>query len=137
MRLSAPTIIGSGAVAIVSLLPLTSCSTRQDFASLRGDGEYNVLLITVDTIRADRLGAYGFEGIDTPIIDSLAARGVTFTRAYSPTPLTLPSHTSIFSGTFPPYHGVRDNGGFTVPDELTMLAEIFAAHGYDLSLIHI
>ena len=131
MRLSAPTIIGSGAVAIVSLLPLTSCSSQQDFASLRGDGEYNVLLITIDTIRADRLGAYGFEGIDTPIIDSLAARGVTFTRAYSPTPLTLPSHTSIFSGTFPPYHGVRDNGGFIVPDELTMLAEILAAHGYD------
>ena len=131
LRLSAPTIIGSGAVAIASLLTLTSCSTQQDFASLRGDGEYNVLLITVDTIRADRLGAYGFEGIDTPSIDSLAARGVTFTRAYSPTPLTLPSHTSLFSGTFPPYHGVRDNGGFTVPDELTLLAESFAAQGYD------
>ena len=131
LRLSAPTIIGSGAVAIASLLTLTSCSTQQDFASLRGDGEYNVLLITVDTIRADRLGAYGFEGIDTPSIDSLAARGVTFTRAYSPTPLTLPSHTSLFSGTYPPYHGVRDNGGFTVPDELTLLAESFAAQGYD------
>ena len=131
LRLSAPTIIRSGAVAIALLLTLTSCSTQQDFAALRGDGEYNVLLITVDTIRADRLGAYGFEEIDTPTIDSLAARGVTFTRAYSPTPLTLPSHASLFSGTFPPYHGVRDNGGFTVPDELTLLAESFAAHGYD------
>ena len=130
MRLSAPTIIGSGALAIVSLLPLTGCSTPQDFASLRGDGEYNVLLITVDTIRADRLGAYGFEGIDTPIIDSLAARGVTFTRAYSPTPLTLPSHASIFSGTFPPYHGVRDNGAFAVPAELTLMAEVFQANGF-------
>ena len=130
MRLCAPTIIGSGALAIVSLLPLTGCSTPQDFASLRGDGEYNVLLITVDTIRADRLGAYGFEGIDTPIIDSLAARGVTFTRAYSPTPLTLPSHASIFSGTFPPYHGVRDNGAFAVPAELTLMAEVFQANGF-------
>ncbi|MCH7825187.1 MAG: sulfatase-like hydrolase/transferase, partial [Acidobacteria bacterium] len=90
----------------------------------------NVLLITVDTIRADRLGAYGFEGIDTPIIDSLAARGVTFTRAYSPTPLTLPSHASIFSGTFPPYHGVRDNGAFAVPAELTLMAEVFQANGF-------
>ncbi len=130
MRLSAPTIIGSGSLAIVSLLPLTGCSTQQDFASLRGDGEYNVLLITLDTIRADRLGAYGFEGIDTPIIDSLAARGVTFTRAYSPTPLTLPAHTSIFSGTFPPYHGVRDNGAFAVPAELTLMAEVFQANGF-------
>lgn len=130
LRLSTPTIIGSGAVAIVSLLPLTGCSTQQDFASLRGDGEYNVLLITVDTIRADRLGAYGFEGIDTPIIDSLAARGITFTRAYSPTPLTLPAHTSIFSGTFPPYHGVRDNGAFAVPAELTLMAEVFQANGF-------
>jgi len=128
--LSAPTIIGSGSLAIVSLLPLTGCSTQQDFASLRGDGEYNVLLITLDTIRADRLGAYGFEGIDTPIIDSLAARGVTFTRAYSPTPLTLPAHTSIFSGTFPPYHGVRDNGAFAVPAELTLMAEVFQANGF-------
>ena len=129
MRISAGAAIALGAAGIALLLPLTGCAPP-DFASLRGDDEYNVLLITVDTIRADRIGAYGFEEIDTPIIDSLAARGVTFTRAYSPTPLTLPSHTSIFSGTFPPYHGVRDNAAFVAPPELTMMAELFHANGY-------
>ena len=67
----------------------------------------------------------------TPAIDSLAGEGILFRRAHSVTPLTLPSHTSLSSGTYPPHHGVQDNGGFTVPDELTTVAEIFSADGYD------
>lgn len=102
-----------------------------DFARLRGHRPFNVVVITLDTTRADRLGAYGFDGVQTPAIDSLAREGLLFRRAYSVTPLTLPSHTSLFSGTYPPYHGVRDNGGFIVPEELTMLAEVFSARGYD------
>ncbi len=102
-----------------------------DFARLRGHRPFNVVVITLDTTRADRLGAYGFEGVQTPAIDSLAREGILFRSAYAVTPLTLPSHTSLFSGTYPPRHGVRDNGGFIVPEELTTLAEIYQAGGYD------
>ena len=95
-----------------------------------GPTPYNVVLVTVDTLRADRLGVYGFEGVDTPAIDSLAGRGVTFLRAIAPVPLTLPSHASIFSGTYPLHHGVRDNVNFTVRDEITTMAEVFEQAGY-------
>ena len=125
--------------AIVTLVTLTaavwlhlfSSSGSLDFARLRGGKQFNVIVVTLDTTRADRLGAYGFEGVQTPAIDSLARKGILFQHAYAVTPLTLPSHTSLFSGTYPPHHGVRDNGGFIVPDELTTLAEIFKSSGYD------
>jgi arylsulfatase A-like enzyme/lipopolysaccharide biosynthesis regulator YciM len=90
----------------------------------------NVLVLTVDTLRADRLPAYGCKDVKTPAIDSLAARGVLFERCATATPLTLPSHTTLFSGTLPIHHGVRDNGAFTVPGELPLLAELFRARGY-------
>jgi arylsulfatase A-like enzyme/Tfp pilus assembly protein PilF len=95
--------------------------------SWKGD---NVLFITVDTLRADRLPAYGGKGLETPTVDALAARGVLFERCVTAAPLTLPSHTTIFSGTLPIHHGVRDNGAFTVPAELPLLAELFHARGY-------
>jgi len=79
---------------------------------------------------ARRLGAYGFEQIETPVIDALARDGILLRRAYSTASVTLPSHTSLFSGTYPTHHGVRDNGGYLVPEELTTLAEVFQAGGY-------
>ena len=90
----------------------------------------NVLFVTVDTLRADRLPAYGRKDVRTPALDGLAARAAVFERAYSTTPLTLPAHTTIFSGTYPLRHGVRDNGGFVVPAELPLLAERFRARDY-------
>ncbi len=69
----------------------------------------NVLLISLDTTRADHLGCYGFAGNTTPNLDGLAAEGVLFENTVAPTPLTLPSHTSMLTGTIPPYHGVHDN----------------------------
>ena len=90
----------------------------------------NVLFVTVDTLRADRLPAYGRRDLRTPTIDALAARGVLFERCETAAPLTLPSHTTIFSGTLPLHHGVRDNGAFTVPPELPLLAELFHGAGY-------
>ncbi len=90
----------------------------------------DVIVITIDTLRADRLGVYGFDGVQTPNLDGLARRGVTFTRAISPTPLTMPSHASIFTGTYPAYHGVRDNGGFVVPQQIETMAEVYRANGY-------
>ena len=90
----------------------------------------DIIVVTIDTLRADRLGAYGFEGVRTPNLDGLASRGVTFSRSVAPTPLTLPSHASIFTGTYPPYHGVRDNSGFVVPEQIQTMAEIYRANGY-------
>ena len=60
----------------------------------------NILLITIDTLRADRLGCYGYKGIKTPNIDALAARGVLFEKAITPVPLTLPGHATILTGKY-------------------------------------
>lgn len=93
-------------------------------------GDLNVLLITLDTTRADRLGCYGASGVETPNLDALAARGTLFERAISPVPLTLPAHTSLMTGELPAMHGVRDNGGFRVGPEKVTLAEVLAAQGW-------
>src|SRR5215213_6669887 len=74
--------------------------------------DLNLLLLTLDTTRADRLGAYGFTAAETPNLDRIAREGVLFEHAVAPAPLTLPAHSSLFTGKFPPAHGVRDNGGF-------------------------
>src|SRR5262245_57370821 len=79
-------------------------------------GPRSVLLISVDTLRADRLGSYGYSAAATPVLDALAARGLRFAQAATVAPLTLPAHTSLLTGTFPAFHGVRDNGGFYVDD---------------------
>ncbi len=90
----------------------------------------NVLLITVDTLRADRLGCYGHAAAATPNLDALAARGVRFATAVAHVPLTTPSHASILTGLTPLRHGVRDNGDFVLPDGIPTLAEAFAGSGY-------
>jgi len=70
----------------------------------------HVLLITIDTIRADRVGAYGYPRARTPTIDAIATNGVLFERAYAAAPITLPSHATLLTGKYPPGHGARDNG---------------------------
>src|SRR5688572_8015905 len=85
----------------------------------------SVLLVSIDTLRADRLGSYGYQAASTPVLDRLAARGMRFAQATTVAPLTLPAHASLLSGTFPTFHGVRDNGSFYVSDEITTLAEVF------------
>ncbi len=90
----------------------------------------NVLILTLDTTRADRLGCYGHAAAHTPHLDAFAAeRAVRFDQAITAAPITLPSHTTIMSGTYPVFHGVHDNDGFIVDEELTTLAEILAGHG--------
>jgi arylsulfatase A-like enzyme/predicted Zn-dependent protease len=105
-------------------------SRRQSFARLLEERNFNVILITVDTLRADRLGCYGFSRIKTPAIDGFAGCGLKFENCFAQTPLTLPSHTSLLTGTQPFFHGVRDNGGFVVPQEIKTLAEVFKDNGY-------
>ncbi len=92
--------------------------------------ELNVVVLTLDTLRADRLGCYGFKGVETPNIDMLAREGVLFEQSTATVPLTFPSHSSIFTGLIPPHHGVHDNGGFFLDPSRTTLAERFKAAGY-------
>jgi choline-sulfatase len=89
----------------------------------------SVLLITVDTLRADRLGAYGDRAARTPHIDSLARTGVLFESAFSSSPITLPSHTTILTGLIPPRHGVRGNGSFRLGSGPRTLAEALRGRG--------
>jgi arylsulfatase A-like enzyme/Tfp pilus assembly protein PilF len=90
----------------------------------------NVLLITIDTLRVDRVGAFGGRGGLTPHLDRLAADGVRFTRAYSAVPLTLPSHASILTAVSPPVHGLRANGLFRLGAKLPTLATVLKGAGY-------
>ncbi len=90
----------------------------------------NVLLVTIDTLRADRVGVYGSSAGLTPGLDALANRGVRFTQVWSHAPMTLPSHASILTGLLPTHHGVRNNSAFRLGPEPTTLAERFRASGY-------
>jgi len=90
----------------------------------------DVVLLTLDTTRADRLGCYGRAGGTSPSLDGLARRGVLFRRAYAHVPLTAPSHSSLLTGLLPPRHGVRDNGGYVLKDGIGTLAEAFVEGGY-------
>ncbi|KPJ69644.1 hypothetical protein AMJ44_03035 [candidate division WOR-1 bacterium DG_54_3] len=98
-------------------------------ASSSGSSGLNLLIITIDTLRADHLGIYGYDKIKTPHIDNLGEKGVLFSHAYCHVPLTLPSHCSLFTGTLPLFHGVRDNG-YRLPSFNLTLAEIFKKKGY-------
>ena len=89
----------------------------------------NVLLISIDTLRADHLGCYG-SAIKTPAMDAIAKNSVLFENTISQVPLTLPSHSTIFTGLFPDQHGVRNNEIFTLQDRFQTLAELFKANGY-------
>jgi arylsulfatase A-like enzyme/Tfp pilus assembly protein PilF len=90
----------------------------------------NVLLISIDTIRPDRLSCYGSKYVQTPRIDSLAAKGVVFERAFAHNPITLPSHANMLLGITPPSHGVHDNSKFRVKEDFLTLAEYLKGRGY-------
>jgi arylsulfatase A-like enzyme/Flp pilus assembly protein TadD len=96
----------------------------------RGNEGWNVLLITIDTLRADRLSCYSREHVETPNVDALSERGVLFRRAFANTSTTLPSHVNILTGITPLYHGVHDNGMFRLEDEFLSLSEILKSRGY-------
>jgi arylsulfatase A-like enzyme/Tfp pilus assembly protein PilF len=98
--------------------------------SARRDPGLSLLLVSVDTLRADALGAYGRAQAETPWIDRLAAAGVRFERAHAHNVITLPSHANILSGRYPFGHGVRDNSGFRFPAGMPTLATILKAAGW-------
>ncbi len=90
----------------------------------------NIVLITLDTTRADRLGCYGYALASSPHLDRVAQEAVLFENAMTTVPLTLPSHASILTGQIPPVHGVHNNGTFILPPAAHTITEDLAAHGY-------
>jgi arylsulfatase A-like enzyme/Flp pilus assembly protein TadD len=90
----------------------------------------NILLITIDTLRPDRLSCYSPDYCQTPNIDALAAKGVLFERAFAHTPTTLASHVSIMLGTTPLHHGIHQNANFVLAEAFVTLAEYLKKKGY-------
>lgn len=117
-------------LTLALLTPLWSCSREPD-ASPRGEVPGPIIIISVDTLRADRLPAWGYDGVKTPAIDSLIRDGIRFSSAWSHVPLTLPSHASLFTGMLPGAHGVRDNLGYELSSEYPTIATELGARGYD------
>lgn len=99
-------------------------------APVRRDSESSVLLISIDTLRADALGAYGHPTVTSPWIDRLAREGVRFETAHAHNVVTFPSHANLLSGLYPLRHGVRDNSGFRFPSGQETLASRLKARGY-------
>ncbi len=98
-------------------------------AAAQGSND-NVVLITLDTLRADHLRCYGYDAIETPNIDRIAAQGARFTQAFTPVPITLPAHTSLLTGMYPLATGVHDFVGNRVAAGTATLARILHDHGY-------
>ncbi|MBZ5563759.1 MAG: sulfatase-like hydrolase/transferase [Acidobacteriia bacterium] len=90
----------------------------------------NVIVITIDTLRADHLGCYGDRQVQTPNIDALAASSARFSQAYSPVPITLPAHTALFTGSFPMATGIHDFSGNKLPASAVTLAKVLKERGY-------
>lgn len=92
--------------------------------------EMNIIIFTIDTLRADHLECYGYDEVKTPHINQWAREGIKFENNIAQAPLTLPSHSSIFTGMYPLFHGIRDNGGFYLDESHTTLAEALKIKGY-------
>jgi arylsulfatase A-like enzyme/Tfp pilus assembly protein PilF len=115
-----------GLVAALAVVWFTRGSAPPAFVT---SADQNILLITIDTLRADALGAYGGQAA-TPNLDRLAADGIRYTFAHAHAVVTLPSHTSILTGRNPFEHGVRDNAGYRLADDHVTLAEMARAKGF-------
>lgn len=124
----APLLRGVLVLAVLASL-LTGCGGDSK-PPAAPDDSVNVLFVTLDTTRADRLGCYGYEAAETPTYDRLAAEGVRFDNAYCQVPLTLPSHASMMTGTWPAVNGIRINAGGVVTEATPTLAKAFQDRGY-------
>jgi len=114
------------AAAVAALVAL-SCGR---FGGTAPSNTTPVILISIDTLRSDRLPMYGYDRVSTPNLDALRADAILYERAYSHCPLTLPSHSSIMTGLLPSEHGVRDNTGYRVDPKTPTLAELLKKNGY-------
>ncbi len=118
-----------------SAVTAASAASAAPAASAAAGARPNVVLLTLDTTRADHLGSAGWAYASTPNLDALAGRGLRFARCDSAAPITLPSHATILSGLYPLRHGVRDNGTFVLPPGVRTVAELFSQAGYDTAAV--
>ncbi|TNF82720.1 MAG: tetratricopeptide repeat protein [Acidobacteria bacterium] len=110
--------------------PVATGRAWQEVLGDRSPTQLNVILVTIDTLRADRLSSYGNPVPLTPNIDAVVGEGIRFANAASTVPFTLPAHSSIMTGTYPPYHGVRENVGYTLDESIPTLAEWLGNRGF-------
>ena len=122
-------LVGALVLAAVAVAAIAWWATRARGLAIAPDADRNVLLVTIDTLRADALSSYGGRA-STPRLDALAARGARFTFAHAHAVVTLPSHTSLLTGTYPYEHGVRDNNGYRVKAGTATLATRLRALGF-------
>jgi arylsulfatase A-like enzyme/Tfp pilus assembly protein PilF len=107
-----------------------ACGGRSSSGSAPRSSSTPVVIVSIDTLRADRLPAYGYKGVETPAIDRLQRDAILFENAYSHSPLTLPSHASLLTGLLPPEHGVRNNIGYKLDAKHETLTSVLRARGY-------
>ena len=108
----------------------TAAPTKKKTASAKSPTRPSVILITIDTLRADHVACYGSRAVKTPTLDGLANDGVVFERAISQVPLTWPSHAVILTGTYPFQNGVQDFTGPPLAPQFRSVAQAFKQHGY-------
>jgi hypothetical protein len=121
-------------LSVVSLLAAAACTLAVVAGWIwwaRSSRPLNVVLVTFDTTRADRLGVYGYPPGLTEVLDRFAGQGVVFDRAYAPVPLTLPSHATMLTGLYPPEHGLRVNGSGELGNDVPLLSDLLKRRGYD------
>ncbi len=121
----------AGRVSFALLVTLSGHgATGRGDAPASSPAHPSVLLVTIDTLRADHVGCYGYKRVATPVLDRLAAEGLRFDHAYAQAPITLPSHAVILTGTYPMFNGVRDFTSPGLPENIPTLAEILRRQGY-------
>jgi arylsulfatase A-like enzyme/Tfp pilus assembly protein PilF len=121
-------ILGAGAALAVTLVVFyLQKSNSRGFGAYK---KYNIVLVTIDTLRADHLPAYGYRQIKTPNLDQIASQSLLFENAIAQIPMTLPSHASILTGLLPIAHGIHDNAGYVLNPKINTLAEILKSNGY-------
>jgi len=123
-------------ISLLAILTLiftlhSGCKKGHKIPSLKQSENFNLLFITIDSLRVDHIGVYGFRNAQTPNIDRLAENGLMFKNCYAPVPLSLPSHCTIFTGREPLAHGVRNNGTDFLPDSEQTWAEVMKNQGFE------
>src|SRR5437867_898810 len=116
--------------ALASAILLSVCPAATPRELTAADARPNVIFITIDTLRADHLGCYGYGRIQSPNIDALARSAARFTHAYTPVPITLPAHTAMFTGSFPMGSGMHDFAVNRLSPSVVTLAKVLSENGY-------
>ena len=116
-------------IIVIATLVALILGCHRTATTIGADGS-PIILITIDTLRSDHLPAYGYAKVETPAIDEFRRDAILYERAYSPCPLTLVSHASIFTGRLPADHGIRDNGGYSLNKQVKTMAELLKSRGF-------